>query len=303
MTAFSSQQIETALHAIRCDVKTLNSRFLECNVKLPSQLKPIEVEIIQIVKDTLARGKVDIYVDLQKAQRNGGAVALDTSRLKNIAEELAKATLACQETLPTMPSPTFADALQLYLAETSSGEPSEILELLREPIFTIVRDNLSKIKEMRASEGARLEAALRDLLAKLAENRKIIVAAAPGIVKMAHENLHKRLAELAQKEGELGWSDAGTPAYRERLNLEIALLTDKLDIQEELTRLASHEQEFAQSFGNKEPMGRKLDFLCQEMHREINTISSKVSSLAISRNVLTIKQLIEQIRQQVQNIE
>jgi uncharacterized protein (TIGR00255 family) len=303
MTAFSSQQIEIGQYAIRCDIKTLNSRFLECNVKLPSQLKPLEVEIIQIVKDTLARGKVDIYLDLQKSQRSRAAVNLDPARFKAIAAEIAKVTIAAQEALPTMAAPTFAEALQLYLSQESGADPEDIFDQLRGPVIASLKDNLAKIKEMRSSEGGRLADALKELLVSLAENRQQVAQAAPEIIATARENLAQRLADLAKTEGEMGWSDAGSPAFRERLNIEIALLTDKLDIKEELTRLASHEQEFAGSLEVQEPTGRKLDFLCQEMHREINTISSKLNHLAVSRNVLTIKQLVEQIRQQVQNIE
>jgi uncharacterized protein (TIGR00255 family) len=305
MTSFASEETHHPEGTVRCDVKTLNSRFIEVNIRLPHFLKTLEVGITNLIKETLHRGKVDVFIDVQSTKTTEDALKLDEPKLQYYADLYSKSYAIVHETLPGITYGSIRDILQMpgVLASETKAAPTEAGNLWEQPVIESVKKTLAEIIKMRETEGARLVDSLEKTIEIVSVHRRKIEEQLPELQSYLIGNYQKRVEKLLEILGKGSASTSDIATQKERLSLEIAILTDKFDIQEELTRLGSHEVEFLATLQDKKPAGRKLDFLCQELHREINTISAKVSQLSVSGDILAIKQSVEQLRQQVQNIE
>ncbi len=301
MTAFGAGDNSSEHFLYRCEVKTLNSRFIDINIRLPRSMGALESLIIAEVKKSLARGKVDISFDITPIE--------EAARLPKLNESTVAYYTAISQKIQEISNSSSRELsvyemLQLEGTLESKGrdKSEDLVSLHRDGILGALKGALVKVQKSRTTEGTALLPSLEELVAVIRQERQEITKESAQIRDHLFSNYKKKLEQFLQRLGELG-QQASQKVSEDRLQTELLIMADKSDIAEELTRLESHETEFLKTLNFGKEVGRKLDFLCQELHREINTISSKVSQLEISRHTLNMKQAIERLRQQVQNIE
>ena len=271
--------------------KSVNHRFLEASVRLPEYMWDMEAPLRAIASEVFSRGKLDVSVRIQRTQQPDYNVRINTQiantvipQLRSIAEELGLGATLTGSDLMRVP-----DFLQVEALD------AEITDDEREALVRIVREAFGQLMAMREREGESLRnditarvAAIRDLQEQLAKRRDEVRA--------------EVLASYQQRVQEIA-SLAGTDVSQDRIAQEVVIMVEKGDIAEELTRLGHHLDQTEKAVGGKEAAGKKLDFLSQEMLREINTMGSKSRSAAIRTLVVELKTELERIREQVQNVE
>jgi uncharacterized protein (TIGR00255 family) len=272
-------------------IKSVNHRFLELSVRLPEYLWELESAVRAIASEALSRGKVDISIRVQRTSQPDYDVRINTQiantvipRLRSIAEELGLGSTFTGSDLLRVP-----DLLQVEAKET------EVQDEERDELARLVREALAQLQTMRAREG---ESLLADITARLATIRELHARVAEQREGVRDELLlsyQQRVQEIAAK--------AGIEVNHDRIAQEVVMMVEKGDIAEELTRLAHHVDSTSKAIDGREPAGKKLDFLSQEMLREINTMGSKSRSSALRTAVVELKTEVERIREQVQNVE
>jgi len=287
MTGFGSGRGAASGEEIAVEIRSVNHKFCEVKARLPRELSALEIEITRVVKDRLARGGVEVTV---RRAGPGGSMAprvdaaLAEAYARAYAEVAARVGLHGQVTLSDIVSAEGVIRLDDRDAD---------LDAARAATERALGLALEALLGMRVREG---EALRRDLEARLATVEGLVVrvdALAPQAVEHHRARLAERVLELTR----------GVPLDPARLAQEVALLAERTDVAEEVTRLRSHVDQARQLLGSGEPAGRKLDFLVQEMHREANTIGSKSQHAEISTVVVGLKAEIERMREQVQNVE
>ena len=296
MTGYATVRTEHGGWSVRLSVKSVNHRFLDVKLRIPESLEPYEFRLRQTVRERIHRGHVDVHVNVEPGK--AAPVHVNKELLQaylRAADELRQQTGAKSEldlvSLLRLPGVIAGLAPALPDSDEEQEEFGKVLDHL-------LREALARLDEMRFAEGRHLVEELRARLARIAsladEVRGLVETLRPAFVR----RLETRLKEL------LG----GTIVDPARVTQEAALLAERSDISEELDRLRSHLQQFAKLVDNAGELGKKLDFLLQEMHREANTMLSKTpgvesEALAITGLSLEIKAEIEKLREQVQNIE
>ncbi len=296
MTGYATVRTEQGGWSIRLSVKSVNHRFLDVKLRIPESLEPYELRLRQTVRDRIHRGHVDVHVNVEPGK--AAPVHVNQELLQaylRAADEFRQQTGAKSEldlvSLLRLPGVIAGLAPALPDSEEEQEEFGKVLDHL-------LREALGRLDEMRLAEGRHLVEELRARLARIEsladEVRGLVETLRPAFVR----RLETRLKEL------LG----GTIVDPARVTQEAALLAERSDISEELDRLRSHLLQFAKLVDNAGELGKKLDFLLQEMHREANTMLSKTpgvesEALAITGLSLEIKAEIEKLREQVQNIE
>lgn len=306
MTAYGYGESEASGLTYACEIRSLNSRYLEVSVRLPRHLIALEIDLTNHVKSRLRRGKVDVFVDVVKASGQKDMPSLDVAAATHylgLARDAA--ALWPKAGLGAAPAPfAVSDLLRMdgvLVSERSRDRGTDAAEVHREALFAALDRSLDAAVTSRGKEGAALEEALKTLLDDLEKGRSEVAQKRDIILPNLQKTYLKRLEsalEMLQKAGK-----TATQIPEERLLSEVAVQSDKADIDEELTRLATHLKEFRRLMADDEAAGRKLDFMCQEMHREVNTMSNKLVQTEVSQYTIEMKQTIERIRQQVQNIE
>jgi uncharacterized protein (TIGR00255 family) len=296
MTGYAQARAETTDLALRISVKSVNHRFLDLKMRLPEGLEQYEPRLRQIVRDRIHRGHLEIQVIAEPR----------TAATVQVNQELVKAYLRAAEALrqETRAAADVDVVALLRLPGVISGlgvvtpQSEESQEQLGRALEDCLRDALGKLDEMRRAEGAHLIDELRAHLAKIETEAEQVRVLADTLRPAFAKRLDARLKELL----------SGASLEPARLAQEAAILAERSDISEELQRLRSHVSQFGNLLGGAGEMGKKLDFLLQEMHREANTLLSKTpgvdtEALTITGLALEIKSDIEKLREQVQNIE
>lgn len=288
MTGFGRGEAVTDGYHMIVEIKTVNHRYFEPNIRMSRKLAPFEADMRHLLNETISRGKTDVYITYENLSDEQGQVVVNKVLLKNYVDSMreAGAELSLKDSLSVGDILRFPEVLTLQAAQEDE-------DLLWGVLKEATVGALQNLDAMRTREGGHLKQDLLEKIANLEACRAQLVEAAPTVVAYFKERLHNRLDELVEK----GTLDPG------RLEAEITAFSDKCCIDEELTRLESHFLQFRQTMEMGEPVGRKLDFLTQELNRETNTIASKANALAISKIALTMKNEIEKIREQIQNIE
>lgn len=288
MTGFGRGEVTTEVGTIVVEMKTVNHRYLDIAIRAPKEFNSLEENIRSIIRQALARGRVDVFVRFTPSLEQAPTVTV------NLA--LAKAYLAqvqaLQEEVELAGQLTPRDLLELPQV-VRLDEPVLDPELLHVPLVEVVQAALAKLTEMREQEGLRLVTDMRERLATLAELLVAVAERSPEVVAEYRQKLILRLQDMLPE----GVIDEA------RLAQEVALLADRACITEEIVRLRSHFAQFESLLKRKEAIGRQLDFLVQEMNREINTIGSKANDAKIAQIVVEMKSELEKIREQTQNIE
>jgi uncharacterized protein (TIGR00255 family) len=286
MTGFGRSQRESNDLFLTVEIKTVNHRFCEYHIRMPRQLLKIE-EKIKKQLNAIHRGRVEVFVTLG----GKGAVHRKVNIDWLLLEEYYQYILRIKEKYMLQSDVSIHDLLQreewLQVEEVDLG--NEELEKL---VNITVEEAANQLMAMRIAEGKELEADIRKQLLLLEDSINEVKQYAPLVVMQYKERLAKRLTDFLS-----GALD------EQRFITEVAIFADKADINEELTRLHSHIRQFEETLTESEPIGRKLDFLLQEMNREVNTIGSKANDSKIAKEVVEMKSLLEKVKEQVQNIE
>ena len=288
MTGYGRGEKAAVTHSVTIDIKSVNHRYLECYFKIPKAYSFLEDKLRRGITQKLSRGKLEIIVAVERYSNETALVELN----KPLVTSYLKAVQQLKQDFE-LPGQVDLQAVLGWDDIFKSTQPVEDQDLLGEIASEALELALDALLEMRRAEGNGLSADLRGKIAQLDEMRRAIMELAPMVVTGYQERLTKRIQELT------GAIDLDPS----RLATEVALFADKSDISEELVRLGSHQQQFLTMLSSDAAVGRKLDFLIQEMNREINTIGSKANELKISQIVIDFKAELEKIREQIQNIE
>lgn len=288
MTGFGRADGETSLGKVFVECRSVNHRFCEISARLPKRLTPFEGRVKETVRSEVSRGKVDLSVKLDQTGEGKIQLAVDFP----LTEQYLQALRSMKERFRLEGDVTLellAGVKDLIILR----EELEDVESCWPEILTILKQALRDMEGMKRSEGEALGKDLRQRLERIANELEGIRTGFPSSLMAYQGRLRERLRVLL----------ADTDIDPLRFEQEIALLAERMDITEETVRAASHLAQFRSFVEGEEPVGRKMDFLLQEVNREVNTISSKVNDAEISRKVVEIKAELEKIREQVQNIE
>lgn len=292
MTAYGRGEVETAKQKWVVELRSVNHRFLELSLNLPRRLWALEDRFRKLIKGRLSRGRLDMQLSWESQAEKSLTLKLDkamVAEVRGVLEDIRQ----IGSTPESLRLEHFLHFSDLIVAKEQANQDLEMEETW-EVVSQAVNQALDLLEEMRVTEGAALAA---DLAANLEDIRREvgqIAVQAPLLPQLWRERVTARLAELFPE---------GGPVDETRLAQEVALMAERRDLAEELARLESHLAQFQQTLGIEVPVGRKQEFLLQEMLREANTIGSKANDLTISQSVLEIKGSLERLREQVQNIE
>ncbi len=288
MTGYGKGEYRQNGVELTVEIKTVNNRFLDIAVKAPRLFTAYEETVRSLIRSGIARGHADVFVNLTDKRERPKALYVDTA----LAAAYYDAAMRLKEILPSIPDDVTLTAVLRYGDVLRQEEPQGADEELLGALTAAVQAALGKLNAMRAAEGAKL---LADLTARMDRVEQLVDGIAQCAPLVA-EAYRERLKERVQKALEGADPDEG------RLLTEVAVFADKSNIDEEITRLRSHIAQF-RAIGQENAAGRKLDFLVQEFNRETNTICSKSNDLTVTNLGLALKNEIEKIREQVQNLE
>lgn len=288
MTGFGRGENAGRYKHVTAEIKSVNHRYSEIMVKLPRQYSFLEDNIRRHTLEEISRGRVEIYLKLEDNALWKRQVQVDKElavAYHNALKDLAYIT-ETDLSVGAKEIALFPDVLTLE-------EPQENLEEIWEDILPAVDKALKALLQMRLDEGSKLKTDLLDRLDYISSLHKKVEEKSPLVVNQYKEKLQARMKELLD----------GAQIDETRIAVEVAMFADRCSIAEETVRLNSHIGQFHKILAEKNPIGRKLDFLLQEMNREINTIGSKANDLEITQHVVEMKSELEKLREQVQNIE
>jgi uncharacterized protein (TIGR00255 family) len=290
MTGFGRGSASGEDFKVAVEIKTVNNRYLDIHLRLNQELASLEMNVRKLVSARLSRGRVDLNINFERT----GATTYEINRqliagyIKALREIQGEFNLTGDVDINTV------TRLPGAMATTREG----LDEVTTAGIDRALNEALDDLERMRASEGAALAEELRVRIAKIEAEVPVIENAAAGLVDAYRQRLQKRIGELLSRGGNQTIElDAG------RLTQEVAYLADRSDITEELTRLRSHLEQFRVAIEGEGDVGKRLDFLLQELNREANTVLSKSTEVSIKDAGLAIKAEVEKLREQVQNVE
>ncbi len=284
MTAFGRQEARGPWGVLTWELRSLNHRFLETSVRLPEELRALETAVRERIAATAARGKVESNLKFQRAPGVHAGLRFDAEMARRVLE-------LAGEVGAMVPAPAPVDALEVLRWPGVVEEAEPDLGPVTDAALELLDAALAELVGTREREGERLRELVLERVASMESLAAEVREQLPEIRTRLRERLEARLAEVAVN------ADPG------RLEQELVLQLQKIDVDEELDRLSAHLQEVRDVLGRDEPVGRRLDFLMQELNREANTLGSKSAVVETTRAAVELKVLIEQMREQVQNIE
>ncbi|ADU30816.1 YicC/YloC family endoribonuclease [Evansella cellulosilytica] len=289
MTGYGRTLKENRDCHVTVEMRAVNHRFCEINIRMPRQFFFLEDKLKKIILKQVKRGKVDVFINLKGEGIVNRSLQVDWDLLDEYhqAFEEIGSKYVTSQTFPI-------DKLLLHEDVVEVQESDSVAESLETMVIEGTIEATSQLKEMRKREGIMLYEDIHKRINKMDEGTQKLKDYAPQVQAHYRERLMKRVQEFMS--GNLDIDES-------RILTEVAVYADKADIQEELTRIESHLKQFSQVLNQSEVVGRKLDFLVQELNREINTIGSKANDVSISQTVVDLKSELEKIREQVQNIE
>lgn len=288
MTGYGRYEIQENERKVLVEISSVNHRYLDLNIRMPRVLMHLEDEIRKILKEKVARGKVEVSLTYQSTSKEDIDIVVNTALAEVYLEGLRKmgSQFGLEDDLKLSALMNVNDLMTFQKKAADEEEVSKI-------IYKGISGALVNFIQMRMNEGMALKEDILMKSKKLSQMIETIELRSPEVVKGYQQRLENRLGQLLQE----------APIDESRIATEIALFADKCAIDEEITRLKSHIKQLEEILTEGGVVGRKLDFLMQEMNREANTIGSKANDYEITTNVVALKTEIEKIREQVQNIE
>ena len=284
MTGYASTTRELATAALSVEIRSVNHRYLDLQFRLPEELRALETGLRELATARLQRGKVECRIALNPLPNAAKSAELNNEALKQLRALCEKLRLAW----PSVPGLSAADILR-WPGMLSVQEVS--VEALRADCYEALQAVLEDFTDSRAREGEKLKTILLERMASMEERIAVVTPRMPEILAAHKEKLSARLRE------------AMAVADDERIRQELALFANRVDVDEELGRLGAHLSELKRILGKGGAVGKRLDFMMQELNREANTLGSKSVDVEVTRVSLDLKLLIEQMREQIQNIE
>jgi uncharacterized protein (TIGR00255 family) len=287
MTGFGRADTQKDGTKLTVEINTVNNRYLEYQIRIPKSLAPLENEIKNLLSGTFHRGKIMVIISWEQELSEENLV-LDEAK----TDAFIKIYKLLKDKYKIKGEISFRDFVALPDMVKASKEDEnleEIWEILKPALMEAAR----AADEMRRAEGENLVSDMLQRLSAIKITTEEVESRAPKNVEIFREKLKSRIREL----------QGDSPVDEQRIAQEVAIFAEKSDITEECIRLKSHMSQFEQSLGQEKPIGKRLNFILQELNREANTIASKSSDYEISRRVIMVKEEIERLREQVQNIE
>ena len=287
MTGYGRCEDILSERKITVEIKSVNNRFSDYNIKIPRHMLFLEDKIRKCVSEQVTRGKVDIYVNIE-SYADDSEVYLNEPVAKQYIEAAKKLrdTFGLTDDITTMSICRFGDVFRMERAEVNEDD-------LWNDVSSVLKRALDNFIAMRSREGERIYEDLKARVDFMSDLAHQVDERSPQVVAEYKEKLYQKIKETLENR----------EIDEARVLTEVAVFADKVAINEETVRLASHFEEYYQILDSDEPAGRKLDFLIQEINREVNTIGSKANDLFITKTVVTLKGEIEKMREQIQNIE
>ncbi len=287
MTGYGKANLEKIERTYQIEIKSVNHRYLDISIKMPKAISYLEEDIKKCISKKIQRGKIDVFVTFENNSAEGKNIKINTEIAKMYIEQLKK--LAESENILSNIEVTdiskYPDVLTIQNNQDEDTIKNELME--------VTKNAVNQIIEMKEKEGEKIA---EDLTRRLEEIQKKILeisTLSTGLIQEYVVKLKTRVQELLQNQ----------EIDEARLAQEVVIYADKCSVEEEITRLNSHISQFKELLNSNTQIGKKLDFIIQEMNRETNTIGSKANNLEITNDVIDIKTEIENIREQVQNIE
>lgn len=294
MTGYGRGAAESGDVAVEVEVRSVNSRHLAIKCRLSNELVRLEPKVEALVKKRLARGHVDVFARL-RLSRSRRRPQIDEAALKIYRDALHRLGGTRSKTRASEGEAAAGAALLSLPGVVTLTEQELSTTVVQRLVMAALRDALDGLERARGAEGARLAGAFRRELRALEKHRKAIARRGPRLVDEHHRQLGKRLAALLGERG----LDPDDPVLRR----EVAVLADRGDVTEELDRLSSHIEAVTAALQAAGPVGRQLDFLLQEVGREVNTVGAKLSDVTVTGHVVALKCAVEKLREQAANIE
>ena len=287
MTGYGRADKKVELRDYQIEIKSVNHKYLDITIKMPKNISHKEEEIKKVVKSKLHRGKIDILVTFTDNSVENKKITLNTDLAKIYINQLRE--LAQEEKIWSDIQVTdIAKFPDVLIVENNQDD-----EMLEQELQEVTMQALNQLIEMRRNEGNKIAEDLQKRIGEIKEKVENISNLSTGLIENYIVKLNARIKELAQD----------CEIDENRIAQEVVIYADKCSVEEEVTRLNSHISQFKELLKSDENVGKKLDFIIQEMNRETNTIGSKANSLEITNEVINIKTQLENIREQVQNIE
>ena len=288
MTGFGRERAIIGGKEYLVEIRSVNSRYSEFNIKLPRLYTYLEEKLKTLLKNEISRGKTEVYLSVTDVEDKSTSVTVNLPVVRNYLDEMRK----CNHVLGLEDDLKLSDVFRMTDAFTvvrNEADEEEIWQAVK----TVAEVALVKFTEMRKKEGDKLRADILDKLSNIEQMTGEIEKISPETSKAYRQKLYDKLKELLD----------GAQPDEQRVLTEAAIFAEKIAVDEETVRLRSHFKQFREMADENAPVGRKLDFLVQELNREANTIGSKAQDMRITRLVIDIKSEIEKIREQIQNIE
>ena len=288
MTGFGRSVYENEGREYLIEIKSVNNRFSDINIKMPRSLNYLEERIKKEILNSVSRGKIDVYITFNNNSDLGKNIKINTEIAKKYISELKKLSQDTEiiDNINIMDISKFPDVLNIRVEETAE-------EIIEKELIIALNSAIKSFIDMREKEGSKIKQDLEERIQIISEKIKEISNISTGLVEEYIVKLETRIKELLKTD----------VVDQTRLAQEVVIYSDKCSVEEEITRLKSHISQFLNLTSENVAIGKKLDFLIQEMNRETNTIGSKANNLGITNLVVDIKTELENIREQVQNIE
>ncbi|MVO99237.1 YicC/YloC family endoribonuclease [Paenibacillus lutrae] len=290
MTGFGHASLSSHGYRVSLDIKTVNHRYCDISVRMPKEWMAYEDTVKKAVLRYIKRGRADCFVTIERETVSNKSVSVDWA----LVDGYMQAAEQIQKRHGIAGGLVVSDLLRLPDLLSISEQRAAADDALVDLLTSCMEEALKSLNGMRESEGAHLAGDLTARLSLIDSLNNEMMRYAPEVVRDYAAKLRQRIQDLLSDQ---------IPADEQRLAAEIALFADRSNVDEEMTRLQSHINQFRQLLGSREPVGRKLDFLIQEMNREANTIGSKAGHIEVSNRVIELKAELEKMREQIQNIE
>ena len=287
MTGYGKSSLSINSREYQVEIKAVNHKYIDTNIKMPRIISYLEEDIRKLIASKIKRGKIDVSISFENYSEDGNDIRINTELAKMYIQNLKE--LAEQENISSNIEVTEITRLPDVLTIKSNLDENQI----KTELLQTVEDTIIQLINMRQAEGERIS---RDILAKIEqieEKKQDIFMLSSGLIDEYVVKLEARIKELLKTED----------LDKSRLMQEVVIYADKCSVEEEITRLTSHIEQLRNLINTDEPSGKKMDFIIQEMNRETNTIGSKANNLEITNRVVDIKTILEDVREQIQNIE
>lgn len=288
MTGYGRSEAVVGSKKITVEIKSVNHRFSDYNIKVPRQYSYLEEYVRKMISESVSRGKIDVYINIETQGEADKIITVNKELAGNYISAMRElcTEYGLKDDLTLSSLVSFSD---IFSSELKRDDEDELWK----NVSSVIQPALEAFISMRKREGSRIEEDLAARVEYMTELVKEIDRRSPETVKEYQEKLYAKIHELLDEQS----------IDESRILTETAIFADKVAVNEETVRLFSHFDEFKEIINSGEPAGRRLDFLIQEINREVNTIGSKASDLDIAKTVVTLKGEVEKLREQVQNIE